>query len=406
LSFLGSIFTRTEREDPHLSYYILSVLQLDSPLSAKEVARKVDDCLLPHYPRWRSAIVEKEQAWLDLGNTVKAADHVFEVEGSIEDFVAGLMHKKLPLDAPPWRFYLLNNHMVAQVHHAIGDGISLVETLCEICNVRLVLPHPRTNSPTTGWIRFLYLCLVAFFHSAVVPLFWNYKDTKTCMSGYSSSSAVNVAFGTMDLQLFKRNDGFTINDVVTAAVAGGVRRFMISKNDTNFNRFHTFLAVNMRGKYLLGSGNKISYAIIPLPIHEPDSHVRLSKVHRVLNDLKHSPEVSLNYYILYCLFRFVGFAYVYRKANELYQRSSLVMTNVPGPTSSISFCDRKVIACHFSLAPQKNGFLVSILSYNEKIHIAVSGDSDIVGKDGAKQLLQFIKDEDFSSAHVTNRTFG
>ena len=82
------------------------------------------------------------------------------------------------------------------------------------------------------------------------------------------------------------------------------------------------------------------------------------------------------------------------------------MTNVPGPTSSISFCDRKVIACHFSLAPQKNGFLVSILSYNEKIHIAVSGDSDIVGKDGAKQLLHFIKDEDFSSAHVTNRTFG
>lgn len=392
LSFIGSIFTLTEKEDPCLSYYVLSALQLDSPVFAKEVAEKLDESLLPWYPRWRSAIVG-ESEWMDLGSNVKAADHVSDVNGrEVAEFVGGLMNQKLPLDAPPWRFYMLHNHgktcMVAQVHHAIGDGISLVETLCEICNVRLVLPQPRVSS--IGWLRYLYLCFVAFFHAAIVPLFWSYKDTKTCMSGHSATTpVVSVAFGTMDLSLFKRS-GFTINDVVMSALTSGLRRFLMNKNDVS--RFHMFLAVNMRGKLWSRTGNNISYAVVPLPIHEPDPEVRLGIVHNLLNDLKHSPEVLLNYYILFFLFRFVGFAYVYQKANELYERSSIVMTNVPGPKSSIYFCNRHVDACHFSLAPQKNGFLVSVLSYRDKIHLSISGDVGIVGENGAQELLNFIQE--------------
>jgi hypothetical protein len=389
LSFIGSIFTLIEKEDPHLSYYVIAALHLDSQLSAKEVSGKLDERLLPHYPRWRSAIVGDEE-WLDHGDSVKAADHVRDVNGekSVEEFVAGLMNKKLPLDAPPWRFYMLHQGektvLVAQVHHAIGDGISLVETLCEICDVRLELPKPRKSS--VGWMRYMYLCLVAFFRSAIVPLFWSWKDSKTCVSGHSNSTNVCVAFETMDLNLFKRNK-FTINDVVTAAVSGGLRLFM---NQPGSIRFHTFLAVSMRGK---SKGNSISYAIIPLPIDESDRNVRLSKVHNVLSDLKDSPEVWLNYYILYILYRFVGFRYVYQKANELYQRSSLVMTNVPGPRLPINFCGRMVEACHFSLAPQKNGFLVSILSYKNNLHISIAGNKMIVGENGAKELIQFIKEE-------------
>jgi diacylglycerol O-acyltransferase len=401
LSFIGSIFTLTEQKDPNLSFYILSALHLESSLFADEVAKKLDERLLPRYPRWRSAISEGD-AWVDLGSFVKAADHVKDVfdAASPEEFVAGLMHEKLPLTAPPWRFYLLHLHgttcLVAQVHHAIGDGISLVETLCEICDVPLVLPHPRESS--VGWLRFLYLCLVAFFHSSIVPLIWSYKDTGTCVSGYSSSPIISVAVGSIDLKSFKR-DNFTINDVVTSAVCGALRRFLIWKNDSSLTdpsfRFSTFIAVNMRGKlsFPIGMGNKISYAIIPLPLNFSDPVVRLSKIHETLNELKHSPEVSLNYYILCFLFRLVGFSYVYQKANELYQRSSLVMTNVPGPTGPISFCGRRVKECYFSLAPQKNGFLVSILSYCDKIYISVSADASIVGKDGAKKLLEFIKDE-------------
>ena len=56
LSFIGSIFTLIEKEDVHLSYYVIAALHLDSQLSAKEVSGKLDERLLPHYPRWRSAI--------------------------------------------------------------------------------------------------------------------------------------------------------------------------------------------------------------------------------------------------------------------------------------------------------------------------------------------------------------
>ena len=69
------------------------------------------------------------------------------------------------------------------------------------------------------------------------------------------------------------------------------------------------------------------------------------------------------------------------------------MTNVPGPRLPINFCGRTVEACHFSLAPQKNGFLVSILSYKNNLHISIAGNKMIVGENGAKELIQFIKEE-------------
>jgi WS/DGAT/MGAT family acyltransferase len=89
-----------------------------------------------------------------------------------------------------------------------------------------------------------------------------------------------------DLRMVRRHFQTTLNDVVLAACAGGMRRFLERRGHPP-HRLKTMVPVNLRGS---GDGlevaNRISFIFVDLPCDEADPVARLYDVHRATSQRK------------------------------------------------------------------------------------------------------------------------
>jgi diacylglycerol O-acyltransferase / wax synthase len=91
-----------------------------------------------------------------------------------------------------------------------------------------------------------------------------------------------------DLRTVKRAYGTTVNDVLLAAVAGGLRSFLARQGEEPV-ALKTMVPVSVReeGAEL---GNQISFVFAELPCDEPDPVRRLRDVHATMSQRKHDRE--------------------------------------------------------------------------------------------------------------------
>lgn len=91
-----------------------------------------------------------------------------------------------------------------------------------------------------------------------------------------------------DLQAIKRAYGTTVNDVVLAAVAGGMRSYL-ARHDEPPVALKTMVPVSVRAPEDV-LGNRISFVFIELPCEEPDPVARLYGVHASMSRRKRDGE--------------------------------------------------------------------------------------------------------------------
>jgi diacylglycerol O-acyltransferase / wax synthase len=92
-----------------------------------------------------------------------------------------------------------------------------------------------------------------------------------------------------ELRLVKRAFGTTVNDVLLAAAAGGVRRYL-ERHDTEPPRLKAMVPVNVRAGGSGELGNRIAFLFIELPCDEPDPLARLAAVHLATREAKATGE--------------------------------------------------------------------------------------------------------------------
>jgi diacylglycerol O-acyltransferase len=89
-----------------------------------------------------------------------------------------------------------------------------------------------------------------------------------------------------DLRDIKRDHGGTVNDVVLAAAAGGLRRFLRDRGETP-TPLKAMVPVSVREAGSAGKlGNRISFVFIDLPCDEPDALRRLQRVQAAMGRCK------------------------------------------------------------------------------------------------------------------------
>ena len=91
-----------------------------------------------------------------------------------------------------------------------------------------------------------------------------------------------------DLKQIKRKLGGTVNDVVLAATAGGLRRlFEHREEDSGVNTIRAMVPVSLRqASEALALGNRVSSLFVELPVAEPDPLLRYRKTAAAARDLK------------------------------------------------------------------------------------------------------------------------
>jgi diacylglycerol O-acyltransferase / wax synthase len=138
-----------------------------------------------------------------------------------------------------------------------------------------------------------------------------------------------------DLKRVKRAFGTTVNDVVLAAAAGGVRRYLQGHGERPV-RLKAMVPVNIRAGGSGELGNRIAFLFMDLPCEQPDPIARLAQIHRVTRERKAAGEPEGADAVLELASH--APSAVQRGLSRLFASPStfnVVVSNIPGPVDQL-----------------------------------------------------------------------
>jgi diacylglycerol O-acyltransferase / wax synthase len=150
-----------------------------------------------------------------------------------------------------------------------------------------------------------------------------------------------------DLKRIGRPFGASVNDVLLAVSAGGMRRFLLER-DRDAVPLKTMVPVNVRGSDPDSElGNRISFVFVDLPCDEPDPIRRLQNVRFAMSERKESGLPEGGDTVMAML------KYMPRNAQHAVSRMiasprtfNLTVSNIPGPREPMYMCGCELEAAY------------------------------------------------------------
>ncbi len=183
-----------------------------------------------------------------------------------------------------------------------------------------------------------------------------------------------------DIKHVKNVLGGTVNDVVLAAVAGALGRYMrVHGFETDGVELTALVPVSTRAEVERGAlGNRVAAVWAPLPVGTMDPVARLARIAYAMAGLKESGQAVG----AHLLTEFAGFAppTIVDQASRLqtHQRLfNLVVTNVPGPQAPLYLLGRELDAVYPLVPLVENTALgIAVMSYNGRLYFGLTSDYD------------------------------
>jgi diacylglycerol O-acyltransferase len=343
-------------------------------------------------------------------------------EAQLRTLSARIFSQQLDRTKPLWELWLVEGlsrdrfAIVAKTHHALVDGISGVDITTVLFDTsREPEVPPQANS---GWVPApepsdSKLVSDALLERATSPaelvrgvravlrgprrvaqgLGQGLDATRQILGAARSAppTPFNVSIGPhrrvawvrTELDQFKRIKnafGGSVNDVVLAAVAGALRRYLRARGyDTNELELRAMAPVSVRSEDERGAlGNRVTAIMAPLPVWCEDPVERLHLVSATMGDLKGSRQ-AVGAQILTQLTDFAPTTIASQAARlQPAQRFfNLVVTNVPGPQFPLYVLGREMESI-FPMVPlaRRQALCIGLMSYNGQIDFGLIGDYD------------------------------
>jgi WS/DGAT/MGAT family acyltransferase len=199
--------------------------------------------------------------------------------------------------------------------------------------------------------------------------------------GVRKAAAWCEPFDFAELRAAARACGATLNDVLGAAAAGAIGRYLAARGRVADGLgVRAVVPVNLRPRgdtSLLG--NCFGLVFLRLPVGLTDPGRRLARVHAEMMRLKRSAEAGVTYSLLR-VFGPAGRAAVKFAVWFLGMKATLVFTDVPGPRETVTLCGVPLTGL-LAWVPE-SGHLslgVSAVSYAGRVHVGVVADQGLVG---------------------------
>jgi diacylglycerol O-acyltransferase len=378
---------------------ITAVLRLAERLGRAELEALLRERLLAH-DRFRQRAASSRvpfgpPSW-ELDETFALEAHVHHVglpapgdDEQLAALVGDLMSAPLERARPLWSVHVVDgpgagSTLVARIHHAMGDGVALVRLLLGLTDEGAGLPPIEVGLSPSRPAHVLDAVRDAAAQAATLGrLLLLPSDPRTALKeplGVVKRAAWSRAYGLGDLKAASRARGVTVNDLVTAAVAGAVRAHLLARGGWPEGRevralVPVFLRSESAGQSL---GNHFGLVFLALPIEASSPDERLRLVHERMRALKSSPDAMVALGVLGAM----GVAS--RELEELgvdlfTRKASLLVTNVPGPPMPIHLAGKRLDDL-LVWAPVSGhvGLGVSILSYAGRVRVGVACDAHVL----------------------------
>ncbi len=425
-------------DEPTNLMVVNGVLTLDKPVDMDKLMAVLEHRWLS-FERFKQRVVQPSVPFMrpywETDPTFDLSTHVHRLalpepagRAQLEDIVSDLMSVPIDFSKPPWHFYVFDNYetgsaFMARIHHCVADGMALVGVLLSLTDfhpdapIVALDPAPAGQNGGNGLIGGLWKELNnagdltrrsagrawRFSRQALsdpqvtqsivtggadaalsgTRVLLRSSDPKTVFKGQLGTikrAAWTRPISLADVKLIKGALGGTVNDVLVSAVTGGLRRYLIGRNQPVDNlNFRAAIPVNLRPPdEVLQLGNKFGLVFLTLPIGIEDSLMRYVEVQRRMNELKRSSEAVVTFGILNMMGlgtdRFKEFV-----VDTLEPKATAVMTNVPGPQFPLYLAGSRIDEM-MAWVPQAGrlGLGVSILSYAGNVFLGVVTDASLV----------------------------
>jgi diacylglycerol O-acyltransferase len=166
-----------------------------------------------------------------------------------------------------------------------------------------------------------------------------------------------------------------VNDVVLAAVAGGLRELLASRGeDVQGLVQRAMVTISLHDEQPWeAQGNKPGWMMVPLPLGEPDPVRRLEAIVAETAARKRDarPEAGTG------IFRFVAFQRLWYRLFPGQRSVNLVVTNALGPPVPLSLAGARLLEL-FPMMPTMGNLtlVVGVLSYEGQLNFTVAADRD------------------------------
>jgi diacylglycerol O-acyltransferase len=384
-------------------------------------------------PRYRQRLafvpIENHPVWIDddhfnLNYHVRHACLPYPGDDEqLKQLVGRIMSQQLDRGKPLWEAWIVEGvggdriALVTKAHHCMVDGIASVDLLSVLMtstpDVIIEKPPPWTPRPAPSRIELLR---DAFSRRVSVPpglartlsqVLDNPDELRTQLMQRASATWQMIGAGlrrpaatplnqpigphrrfdwlALDLaqvKEIKNRLGGTVNDVVLATVAGGLRRFLTDRGvSVKGLDYRVVLPVSMRSAEEHGpAGNRVSAWITSLPLHERNPRRRLEVISRTTTTLKQA-KLELGADTLTEVGEWAGSGLMtlgVRLAARLHPYN-LIVTNVPGPQMPLYLLGARMLEGYPQVPLfEYQGLGVALFSYAGNLCWGFNADWDLV----------------------------
>lgn len=387
-------------------------------------------------PRFRQRVTPTP---LNLSNPVWGDDPLFDLRRHVQrlalprpggmaelrELAGRLMSEPLDKERPPWQLYVIEGlkggryAVISKTHHALVDGVSAVDMGAAVLDVvpegtELKLPRGkwRPAAPKRGMLLAqsaqeriatpIRAAGRAAREAITTPAQTATRVGRTAEAfaglaagGPSVERSVfnqrigrdrRIAWAKTSLPKLKRArrpvEGATVNDVILAAAAGGLRRFLKKRRIKLPDELVALVPVSIRRPEEEGElGNRMATIMAPLPIAERNPVKRLARIKEATERLKQSEAARASTLLIEA----AGWTppTINRLLSQAMSRPlvfNLVVSNVPGPQIPLYLMGGKVreIYPFVPLSPQGHAVSIGVLSYDNQVFFGLVGDRDLM----------------------------
>lgn len=341
--------------------------------SQPRATQRVDVSSAP--PRWI------ESAGFDIGDHIRAYPGTdCATQADLWRIVSQLMSEHLDRSRPLWAFDVIGpledgrQAIAARLHHAMADGIAAVRFLDSL------LFDDHAPAPTRPAAEILSPRASGWRMPAAVVRELGHRGSSSPFDR-PITIARELAFTGATIADMKRigesrPQGATVNDVLLAIVAGGLRTWL-EAHDTLGRHLRAQIPVSLhrRDEGSAALGNRDSFINVDLPIGEADCLTRLDRISAETRQRKQLDDADELYEFFHALGRVKRIEKVARRLAGSAREFSLSISNVPGPRSPIGVAGRRVQHLFSSSEPGAHHALrISAISCAGDFGIGVCGD--------------------------------
>ncbi|XP_056693792.1 wax ester synthase/diacylglycerol acyltransferase 4 isoform X2 [Spinacia oleracea] len=421
-----------------LNTCILAILESEVPIDESCLVPQLRDVFLPINPRFSSIMItDKKGVRLWKKVKVNLHDHVNiprfpeglsteSYDNFFDEYLTKISSEPLPEERPLWELHIINcptskaaGHMIFKLHHALGDGYSLMGALLS-CVKRaddpsLPLTFPSTRGKlsevkmknTKSCLSLMPIRTLSAIYKGASDLGWSFMKT-TCISDdqtpirsgnknpvFNPINVSTLAFSLDQIKFIKTKLGATVNDTISGIIFLGTRLYM-QETQTKFcnSRSTAMMILNTRIKRDYMSvddminadtkiwGNKFSFLHIALPklINDKCSNPLdfVYKTGKQIKRYRSSPVVYLTSHCLRIMREYKGCEVVAKRIHSTLSRSSMTMSNMIGPVEQVTLAGHPIKGMYFMITGNPQSLVISVMSYSQTLRIGVGAEKGFI----------------------------